>query len=333
MPFAVVELRSQDINAPRVLSLDYTTDPPSASLGRAVTLDELAMTGLRAESGKEEKGRQFGCPNCGSWVVAELAQSKSVTCGHCHTLFDLTSGVGAELRQAQQDEPVASLIPLGRIGQLQGADWQVVGFQHRMGTEPDDPDEHFGWSEYLLYNAKKGFCFLVDAEDGWSLVRPITGAPAVKSNTATYQGKAYTLQYRYTAETTYVLGEFYWQVQRGQKTFNEDYAAGTSLLSMEKTPTEVTWSAGNKLAADTVAKAFRLEASKEQFQRADAAPVSTASGTSLRTIIILVLILIVVLFLLSRCSRCDPAVENCSSSSSRSSGGSFGGFSSGGGHK
>ena len=45
------------------------------------------------------------------------------------------------------------------MGQLQGAQWQVVGFQHRMGTEPGD-DEHFGWSEYLLYNKKRGFSFV-----------------------------------------------------------------------------------------------------------------------------------------------------------------------------
>jgi hypothetical protein len=31
--------------------------------------------------------------------------------------------------------------------------------------------------EYLLYNKIEGFAFLVDTEEGWSLVRPLTGAP------------------------------------------------------------------------------------------------------------------------------------------------------------
>ena len=133
-----------------------------------------------------------------------------------------------------QDEPVQPLIAVGSVGLLQGVDWQVVGFQHRMGVAPGD-DEHFGWSEYLLYNKKRGFSFLVDAEDGWSMVKPTTGAPTMAESgaRATYLGKVYQQQYAYNAETTYVAGEFYWQVQRGQKTFNRDFANGAALLSME----------------------------------------------------------------------------------------------------
>ena len=37
-------------------------------------------------------------------------------------------------------------------------------------------------------------------------------------------GTTYQLQYGYKAETTYVAGEFYWPVQRGQTSFNRDYA-------------------------------------------------------------------------------------------------------------
>jgi hypothetical protein len=147
--------------------------------------------------------------------------------------------VGGELRSAEQDEPVQPIIPLGAKGQLQGVHWQVVGFQHRMGVEPGD-DEHFGWSEYLLYNQKRGFAFLVDSEEGWSMVRPTTGAPqlAASGRSATYLGTTYQLKYHYDAETTYVLGEFYWQVERGQKTSNRDFASSKGLLSMEQSRNE-----------------------------------------------------------------------------------------------
>jgi hypothetical protein len=151
------------------------------------------------------------------------------------------------LRHAEQDEPVRPLIPLGTVGQLEGLAWQVVGFQHRMGQEPGD-DEQFGWEEYLLYNARRGFSFLVDATDGWSLVKPVTGAPVLASNgqSASYQGTTFKQQYAYKAETTYVAGEFYWQVQRGQKTDNRDFASGKQLLSMEQSRNEITWSAGSE---------------------------------------------------------------------------------------
>src|SRR3989344_1766841 len=278
-------------------------------------------------SAQDEKGRQFNCPHCGAPVQVKLAGTKSITCGSCASIISLDSGVGGELRSAEQDEPVQPLIPLGSKGQLQGVHWQVVGFQHRMGVEPGD-DEHFGWSEYLLYNQKRGFAFLVDSEEGWSMVRPTTGAPQLSSNgrTATYMGTKYELKYTYEAETTYVLGEFYWQVTRGQKTSNRDFASAKGLLSLEQTPNEVTWSAGDKLASDTVAKAFKLEDKADVLQRDDPGPFTAKSGLGCGTIILIAIIIIILLIILSNCS-------GSSGSGRRSSGGSFGGSSSGESHK
>nr|WP_295778189.1 DUF4178 domain-containing protein [Rhodoferax sp.] len=331
-PFDVVELRSA---SGEVISIDYTGTPPTVSQGTAVLLDDLALKGLKDESTKEEKGRQFNCPHCGAPVTVTLATSKSITCGSCNSVIDLSQGIGGELKSAIQDEPVQPLIPLGSVGQLQGVQWQVVGFQHRMGVAPGD-DEHFGWSEYLLYNQKKGFTFLVDSEEGWSLVRPTTGAPAMSSSTASnasYMGTNYALKYSYTAETNYVCGEFYWLVQRGQTTKNKDFANGKRLLSMEQTPTELVWSNGDQIASEVVAKAFKLE-DKQDLLKRDVAPFSAAKSIGIGTIIVIVVITLILLSLLSNCSSCNPNVENCSSSSSsRSSGGSFGGSSGGGGHK
>ena len=333
-PFAMVELRGQ--GTAQVLSIDYgptlAGQPPAVSLGRPVTLDELKMAGLKDESAKDEKGRQFSCPNCGATIEVALAQSQSITCRSCNSLIDLSAGIGGELRHAEQDEPVRPVIPLGRTGTLEGVAWQVVGFQHRMGQEPGD-DEQFGWEEYLLYNAKRGFAFLVDATDGWSLVKPVTGAPVQRGKSASYNGTTYQLQYAYKAETTYVAGEFYWQVQRGQKTDNRDFAAGKQLLSMEQSAHEVTWSAGSKIDSDAVAKAFQLDAGKDLLKRSDATPFTAARSIGIIPVIVFLVVILIVLSLLSRCSRCDPNVENCTSTTSRTSGGSFGGISSGGGHK
>ena len=326
-PFAMVELRSADGD---VLSIDYGRSPPHLERGRAVLLEDLHLQGLKAASAKEETGRQFNCPHCGAPVQVQLDSTQSVTCGACASLIDLTSGVGGELRSAVQDEPVAPMIPLGSKGQLQGVHWQVVGFQHRMGVEPGD-DEHFGWSEYLLYNQKRGFAFLVDAEDGWSLVRPTTGAPQVGAGgrSATYLGTTYQLQYSYQAETTYVLGEFYWPVVRGQTTSNRDYASAKGLLSMEQTPHEITWSSGDRLASDTVAQAFGLQGQKDMLQRDDPGPFVAAKGVGCGTLILVAIVVIILLIILSNCSDNTGG----SGTSYRSSGGSYGGYSTGGGHK
>jgi hypothetical protein len=332
---AMVELRSQgDTTGGEVLSVDYSTQPPTISMGRAVLLDALKLTGLRDESAKEEKGRQFNCPSCGATLTALLASSKSMTCASCNSIIDLSQGIGGELQHAMQDEPVQPLIPLGTSGTLQGVVWQVVGYQHRMGHAPGDSDEHFGWDEYLLYNARRGFTFLVDSTDGWSVVSPATGAPVVSNNgkTARYLGKDYRLKETYLAETNYVVGEFYWRVQRGQQTSNSDFVtANGGVLSMEQSPQELTWSVGNAINSELVAKAFGLQDKKDLLKR-DVAPFSAAPSIGIGTIIVLVLVLLLLSLLLSRCSSCNPQVENCSSGY-RSSGGSYGGYSGGGGHK
>ncbi len=338
--FAMVELRSQGNGAigraaAEVLSIDYSSQPPTVSIGQSVLLDDLKLSGLRDQSVKNEIGRQFNCPNCGAQLTVQLASSQSMTCTSCNSIIDLSKGMGSELKHAIQDEPIAPLIPLGSLGPLQGVLWQVVGFQHRMGSDPSEPDEQFGWEEYLLYNAKRGFIFLVDSSEGWSVVQPCTGAPVLSDNgqSASYLGSRYQLKESYAAETNYVAGEFYWQVERGQKTSNRDFVSGKSLLNMEQSANEVTWSVGSQIDSDAVAKAFKLEDKKDLLKRSDAGPGSAAKAVGVGTVIVLVLILLLFLLLLSRCSSCDPNVENCSGGSARSSGGSFGGSSSGGGHK
>jgi len=327
-PFAAVELRSDD---GEVLAIDYGGAAPQVTRGRQVNLEGLQLTGLRGEAAKEEKGRQFACPHCGAPVEVKLEGTRSITCPSCHSLIDVSQGIGGELRHAIQDEPVRPLIPLRSVGQLQGAAWQVVGFQHRMGREPGDDDEQFGWSEYLLYNAKRGFLFLVDSEEGWSVVKPTTGAPALSmdSRSATYLGKRYQLKYAYDAETSYVAGEFYWPVERGQKTFNRDFASGAQLLSMEQSPREITWSSGGTIESDAVAKAFKLQDGGGDFRRGDAGPTAGKAGLGCGCLI-LILFGILVLVLLVLLLRDDNAGG---SSGSRSGGGSYGGYSSGGGHK
>ncbi len=360
-PFAMVELRSQGAPGAEgssmigrdlgpgaeaakasvggsVLSIDFSTQPPTVTLGQPVLLEDLKLTGLRDESVKLDTARQFNCPNCGAPVTVALATSQSVTCGSCNSLIDVSQGIGGELKHALQDEPVRPLIALGSMGQLQGLPWQVVGFQHRMGVDPSDPDEHFGWEEYLLYNPQRGFIFLVDSTEGWSVVKPTTGAPVLGNSgrSASYLGKSYQLKESYRATTSYALGEFYWQVSRGQNTDNRDYVSGQSVLSLEQSPSEAVWSVGSQIASAKVAAAFKLEGSKDLLQRSDVGPASFSSGMSVRTLILIFLLLLLFAVVISRCSRCDPALENCSSgysSGARSSGGAFGGFSTGGGHK
>jgi Domain of unknown function (DUF4178) len=343
-PFAMVELRSQSAASgagTEVLSIDYGSTPPTLSRGRAVLLSDLQLSGLRTSATKDETGRQFSCPQCGAALNPQLASTQSMSCASCHSIVDLSQGVGAELRHATQDEPVQPLIALGSSGTLQGVPWQVVGWQHRSGVAPADPDEHFGWDEYVLYNRQRGFCFLVDSSEGWSMVKPATGAPVLGSNaqSASYLGTRYQLKESYDAQTDYVLGEFYWQVQRGQKTSQRDYADGKNLLSMEQSAQELVWSVGGMLGSDLVIQAFGLQDKKELLQRRDVKPFAANGAFWMRPDFWVFVVIVLVMLSASTCSsRCDPNTQDCSSSANaasgaRTSGGSFGGFSTGGGHK
>ncbi|MGB3068985.1 MAG: DUF4178 domain-containing protein [Ottowia sp.] len=331
-PFAMVELRSDD---GEVLSIDYGVAPGRVERGRAVRLEDLKLQGLKEESVKEEKGRQFSCPNCGAPVQVQLDSTKSCTCPACNSVIDLSSGIGGELRHAAQSAIAQLFIPLGSTGQFEGAPWQVVGFQRRTGVIPaqdedEEDEEEFEWDEYLLYNVTRGFIFLLDTSEGWSLVRSTTGAPKYRrgAQTATYLGRQYSLESSYTATTSYVAGEFYWPVSRGQKTDNSDFNAadGKGTLSREESAGEVTWSHGQPIDSNTVAQAFRLGDQAGLFRRQDSGPVVGGSSIGCGTLIVIAIVLLVLLVLISNCS-------GSSGGSARSSGGSWGGYTSGGSHK
>ena len=360
------------------------------AIGRAVRLADLSLQGLRESSDKAMAGRSFDCPSCGSALSPQLGNSLSIVCGQCHAVVDL-SGAAAGGGQATQNAPNSRedlaaglkhyaqegadhepLIPLGRTGQMAfGAlgtlPWQVVGYLERCDLPaPGSDDEQTFWREYLLYHRSEGFIFLVDAEDGWSWMRPLTGAPSLRGSQVNWQSDAYRQQWQYTAKTTYVLGEFYWQVKRDERVLVTDYigAGGAARKRMSREQTgaalsgdagggagkgtaEITWSAGATLDAADIAKAFKLTAkpgsgAASPFRKMAPVDISPASsGMSWRTVLFLVIFLLIVVALMSTCSsnNCDQVAQTFGTSSveyqqcARSggghstSGGSWGGFS------
>ncbi|RRD58459.1 DUF4178 domain-containing protein [Comamonadaceae bacterium OH2545_COT-014] len=326
--FNVMELRSQggDAVAQRVLSIDYSSHPPTLFEGRAVDLEALALQGLKTESAAAFQSGAFACPHCGAPVTPRLTQSRSITCPQCAALIDLSQGLGGKLTHALQEKARARpLIAVGARGQFMGIAWQVLGFQWRKGRLPGD-DEDFTWSEYLLYNARQGFAFLSVGEDGWSLARPATGAPELTGNgrTARYDGVNYRLQEAYDAETLYAEGEFYWRVECGQRTRNSDFTNAGRLLAREQSAHEIIWSVGTRLNAQDVAKAFDLPLDRMP-SGADAGPFTPAPQIGAGTLIALFLLLLLFAALLSTCSEDEDY--------SRSSGAAYGGYRLGGGHK
>lgn len=355
--FVVADLRNQ---RDEVGTLDWR-DPQAVSWsqGRAVRLADLKMSGLREQSEKTLKGRSIECPSCGASIEPKLGSTQSIVCGQCQAVVDISKGVGGELAHyAQENTGAQPQIPLGRSGTLAlggpPLPWQVVGYVERCEVDVEAGEEQTAWREYLLYHPTEGFNFLVDAEDGWSYAKPVTGVPQVRGDTLNWQGQSYVKLYSYTGSVTHVLGEFYWRLKRGERTRNTDFAAGKKRLNREAAGNEVTWSAGEALDSAVVAKAFGLDDAQARTLQRDVSPVSAASvGSGLRVFLIIAVVMVLLVLMMSRCSSSDDCAstlqafgegsneyQQClrsrgsGSSGVRTSGGSFGGFSSGGGgHK
>ncbi len=334
------------------------------SVGASVALSELALSGLKDISEKTLGSRSLECPSCGTALEVKLATTQSIACHQCSAVVDISAGLGGELKHYTQSnagtDGAEPLIPLGRTGTLalggQGAQWQVVGYQERCDLPEDSEDDTSFWREYLLYNRTEGFAFLVDTDDGWSWVKPITGVPTVRGDSATWQGATYRRKWSYAAKVTWVQGEFYWRVQRNERAQVQDWegtgADSARRLSREQAGNEVTWSAGRTIAAAEIAAAFKIDPARRGALDRDVKPLASFSGSSMgfSKLVLIFVAFIVVAILMAQCSDdgCDDikrsfgaasneyqqCARSAGSGSRSGSGGSFGGWSSGGGgHK
>jgi hypothetical protein len=359
--FVVADLRNPQ---GEVGTLDYGT-PGTVhwSVGHGVLLADLALSGLRETTEKTLGARSIECPSCGASLEIKLASTQSIACHQCKAVVDLSSKVGGALAHYQQNnsghdgaEPTLPLgstavLTLGREGPLP---WTVVGMVERCDMPQDSDDETTYWREYLVYHQKAGFAFIVDAEDGWSWVRPITGAPQIRGGQPQWEGVNYTGRTAYTAKVTWVQGEFYWRVTRDERALVTDYhgvgASSRKRMSREQTGNEVTWSAGEAIDAALLAKAFGVPIAASPAFPTDSAALTNmlAKPSFLGTprVVWIFIALFVLLFIMDACSDDCGDVRNTFGASSAEyqqckrsggsgvrSGGSYGGWSSGGGHK
>ena len=285
--FVVADLRN---TRGEVGTLDYSEPAvPRWAIGRSVAISELAMTGLTEAGEKTLKGRSIECPNCGAALEIKLETTQSIVCRQCHSVVDVSQGVGGDLQHYTQVNGMEPLIPLGSTGTLAlgkaPLPWQVVGYAERCEVPQSADDEQSFWREYLLYNRTEGFAFIVDAQDGWSWTVPITGVPEHAGGGVKLGNVVYRKLYDYIGMVTYVLGEFYWQVTQNQRTANTDYqgtgADGAQRLNREQTGSgdtqEVTWSSGQALSVEAVMTAFRLaRRSRPRCSATRSRPPSTA---------------------------------------------------------
>jgi hypothetical protein len=79
------------------------------------------------------------------------------------------------------------------------------------------------------------------------------------ASTAVCMGKKYHLFHEGSARVTYVVGEFYWRVEVGEKVKVKDFIAPPEILSCESSKTEVIWTVGEYITADEIKLSFKID--------------------------------------------------------------------------
>ncbi len=191
--------------------------------------------------------RSLLCPQCGA-AIQLRASGSSVTalCPACATMLDVTNPEVRIIAAADAQTRTPTL-PIGARGRLESTEWQIVGYQVR-STEAGS----WSWEEYLLFNPFQGFRFLAQDHGNWTLFR------LLRDDFGGGDPPGHTQQEQGTATTDYVLGEFYWRVRTGDTVEFREFEDGAAVLTEERSATETTWSAGNRVAEREVRSAFGL---------------------------------------------------------------------------
>jgi hypothetical protein len=201
----------------------------------------------------------LNCPNCGApLVIRGFAHTLTVVCANCLSVLDAKDPNFAILQKAETRRRVEPRIPLGTRGTWRGAPYEVIGFQVR--TITDDGVE-YSWSEYLLFNPYRGFRYLTEYQGHWNDVTTLRMIPEIahgRRPTARVLGETYRHFQSASAETTFVLGEFPWQVRVGERVNTADFVAPPRMLSSEATDNEVVWSLGEYVSGQALWTAFKL---------------------------------------------------------------------------
>jgi hypothetical protein len=219
----------------RFVTLDYSDAAPILFTGEEVT---LAALGIKFdESMRREKtvlAASLPCPNCaGPLELRAPDKAERVVCPYCDSMLDVDQGNLKFLKKLKH--MAAPRIPLGTKGTVQGVEFTVIGFMSRSVSY----DRKYFWEEYLLYNRDAGFRWLVRSDHHWSFAGALKAGeiedaqPLMKGATIRWKGKTFRPYSDAIASVEYVLGEFYWKVEVGERVRSAEYVRAPESISKE----------------------------------------------------------------------------------------------------
>jgi Domain of unknown function (DUF4178) len=228
------------------LTLDYPEHGPARLyVGRSVALADLQCQLLRSDddiagSAGRYRGKTtaLACPACGSAIQYRSGVAFHVVCPACHAELDCASGQAEVLARHEQLSAVKTTLALGAVATIDGARFEIIGLM-RCGV----PGDTESWHEYLLFEARRGFLWLVESSGGWERVTVVDDWPvAVSVTVVRWRGGSYLKHEEYESLVQFAAGAFNWRVSIGDRTRIVDYRSSSRKLTAEWSQREIGWS-------------------------------------------------------------------------------------------
>ncbi len=285
--------------------------PEEAYVGFVVTLGDLglaevALPQASAQDVAHVQGKALTCPNCGGNLeIRAPSETRRIACPFCSALLDTSQGQLRWLEVLQQQQtvpklPIGSrghlaplllghpgkeLSDLGRVAGGLNTEWTVIGYMTR-GCRVEGV--WYYWDEYLLYEPKHGFRFLLEQDGHWNVVAPLeVGDVHETPFAAYYKGRGFKKFGDVQAYVTRLLGEFYWEVRLQEWAAAQDFIAPELGLTLSREYTrgdqgreEIQWSLSHYVDGAKLFQAFGVKGAPPPVRGVGPNQPSTAAASA-----------------------------------------------------
>ena len=165
----------------------------------------------------------------------------------CRVTIDANTDIAAIDAAAERMKACETTLELGAKAAIDGKPFQLIGALKRRDGEGS------AWTEYLLYEPRAGFLWLIESDEGWWRAKVHDDWPLWNGGGELKSGSlSFTKVFEYDAQILCAAGAFNWQVKAGDAAHVLEFESGKNRLAAEYTAEEMTWTWAAKVGADQI---------------------------------------------------------------------------------